>query len=73
MMFGVEPPLDYIQQWAEGTYNVYRPLAWQHAAWACWYLGYDDPDIRVGDVVTNGMIQKITDACVLRLKELNNE
>lgn len=71
--FGVEPSREFIQQWADGVYNVYQPLAWEYAAWACWYLGYDDPLITADDIVTNGMIQKITDACVLRQKEFDRE
>jgi hypothetical protein len=72
-MIGVEPPREFIEEWEGGDFNVYRPIAWQYAAWAYWYLGYDDPMIRASDPVTNGMIQKITDACVLRLKELDSE
>ena len=73
MKVGVEPSRAFMEEWAGGDGNVYQPLAWQWAAWAYWYLGYDDPLIREGDIVTNGMIVKLSTACALRLLELDNE
>jgi hypothetical protein len=72
-VIGIEPPREFIEEWAGGDFNVHRPLAWQYVAWAYWYLGYDDPMLRAYDIITNGVIVKLTEACVLRLKELDNE
>lgn len=69
----LEPQRSELEAWQDGVVNIHTPIPFEYANWAYWYLGYDDPMIRVGDIVTNGVIQKITDACVLRLKELDDE
>lgn len=66
----IEPPKQELEEWATGLRNTNVPVAAQYANWAYWYLGFDEPDFRVGDVLTNGCICKITEACSLRLKEL---
>jgi hypothetical protein len=72
-MARIEPAVSVMQQWAEGLVDIHIPIPAEYGNWAYWYLGYDDPDFRAGEPVTNGMIMKMTDACILRLKELADE
>lgn len=68
----VEPPEGYLEDWASGLANVAMRIPYQYVNWAYWYLGFDDPDFKVGGVVINEAVVKLTVASRLRLEEIRN-
>lgn len=72
-MIRVEPASSEMIEWASGTRDCYKPIAYQWVNWAYWYLGFDDPEFNPGGVVINEAICKLTVACRLRLSELTND
>lgn len=67
----VEPTQDFIELWASGLADIYGAyIPAQYANWAYWYLGYDSPDFRGGEIVINEAIYKLTQACRLKLSEV---
>lgn len=71
-MARIEPTRHELEEWALGYRNMCFPVVNSHANWAYWYLGYDDPDFYSGDILTNIVIVRLTEACSLRLKELDD-